>query len=270
MHPSSKRRQKQRLTAGADGWTHVHTGPLPSSSSYHQLVGVLRPAEIPAACTVEILTPLFERASRDWHASSAAAELVRVLSKTAVAPPLATIDTVVCLGLGSVVDPRSRRCSMLQLAVLHSLIQLVQETHPLQAVLAQDPVFNHLDRAFLLSLGITVLDHPAALSSITPTALVYAPHAERSFMLPALKGTAPAVLVSNSFERMLSGSISTLLLAEERELATHFLSRYHSNPFPPYTPLDAAFNDVHVYCRKENLEEGRETGEKEVLSVANP
>ncbi|KAH0538696.1 hypothetical protein FGG08_004713 [Glutinoglossum americanum] len=73
------------------------------------------------------------------------------------------------------------------------------------SIYAQDPVFNTLDISFLSSRSITVLTSPAALSHITSATFLFAPHCERSFLLPALEGKDPEVVMCNDVEASVIG-----------------------------------------------------------------
>jgi hypothetical protein len=72
-------------------------------------------------------------------------------------------------------------------------------------VYAQDPVFNTLDASFLSSHSIMVLPSPTALSRLTSTTFLFAPHCERSFLLPALEGKDPEIAMCNDIEASVMG-----------------------------------------------------------------
>jgi SRR1 len=76
-------------------------------------------------------------------------------------------------------------------------------------IYAQDPVFNTLDVSFLSSHLITVLPTPTALSHLTATTFLFAPHCERSFLLPVLGGHDPALVICNDIEASVAGYVYT-------------------------------------------------------------
>jgi hypothetical protein len=83
---------------------------------------------------------------------------------------------------------------------------------PPTAVIAQDPTFNGLDAAFLASLHITVVAHPTAFERIAPSTLVFAPHCERGFFYPGMRGREPGLVICNAFEEVIDGLVISGIL----------------------------------------------------------
>ncbi|KAI9803234.1 MAG: hypothetical protein M1825_002025 [Sarcosagium campestre] len=82
------------------------------------------------------------------------------------------------------------------------------ESSPLREiqVIAQDPAFNSLDVRLLRDAeGIEVLSEPQAWTLIDETTFLYAPHCERSVLLPNLRGRRPGLLVCNCLEQVVDG-----------------------------------------------------------------
>ena len=76
-------------------------------------------------------------------------------------------------------------------------------------VYAQDPVFNTLDTSFLSSRLITVVPTPTALTHLASTTFLFAPHCERSFLLPVLGSHDPALAICNDIEASVTGCVYT-------------------------------------------------------------
>jgi len=130
------------------------------------------------------------------------------------------IDSVVCLGLGSLQNARreGRRASFTQLAALKTIIssmgmfpqphyimngQLCTKTNDqglsVPCVL-QDPQFTALDKEFLTSLGYEVLSDPDAFARIMEGTLVYAIHCYADVYRTVNEGVKPRVLVGTDVQ----------------------------------------------------------------------
>ncbi|KZF24631.1 hypothetical protein L228DRAFT_266951 [Xylona heveae TC161] len=166
--------------------------------------------------------------------------------------PSDRITSCVCLGLGSLVDPVSRKTSLYQLVALQSILEILRTRYAITKVYAQDPVFNHMDIEFLKnSCNITVLPDPEAFAKIDSSTFLYAPHCERTFLLPGLKGKKPALSISNTMETLVNGPISTSLADEEIDIAKAFLEGQSATRFPDFEPQPGTFNDMSVYLQTE-------------------
>jgi hypothetical protein len=56
----------------------------------------------------------------------------------------------------------------------------------IETVYAQDPVFNALDKMLLASLGIQIVQDPAAFALVDKRTFLYSPGAERSHLVKML------------------------------------------------------------------------------------
>lgn len=78
-------------------------------------------------------------------------------------------------------------------------------SHHARQIYAQDPVFSSLDEELLDSMNITVVKHPTAFELIDEQTFLFAPHCDRSFLLPGLREREPLLVIANSFESLLDG-----------------------------------------------------------------
>lgn len=167
---------------------------------------------------------------------------------------------IVCIGLGSPsgllrggwVDRRV--VSLYQLAALVSVVEffdcimsqlgdqnLLHSSSRRQRRLrafAQDPVFNSLDKALLSSLGITVVDHPAAFSLVHDQTLLFCPGAEKTH-LERLVAFRPALLFGGPLEQA------------DTPILDSFLAKRDSLLLPPFEPFEHAFWNMRLYWKKD-------------------
>lgn len=117
------------------------------------------------------------------------------------------ITQCICLGLGNFDkdDRRSirRHTSLHQLAVLTILLQILGDRHTIQETYFQDPVFTEIEKAFLRSLGYTVLEDPAACVQMSATTFLFAPFLCYDVAASALMVAFPALYIGNNPARYL-------------------------------------------------------------------
>jgi hypothetical protein len=117
----------------------------------------------------------------------------------------------------------------------------LQPTANPPALLAQDPVFNALDKSLLASLDITILDHPQAFNlDLSPQrTLLYCPGAERAHLELLLfqPETRPALVIGGPLED-----------ADSEVLSDFAGSRRESVRIPRFEPCEHAFWGVRAYC----------------------
>lgn len=65
----------------------------------------------------------------------------------------------------------------------------------------QEPLYTGSDKAFLQSLGHSVVETPVASQMITQTTMVFAIHLPTREYLDCLCGVVPAMLVGTSFDK---------------------------------------------------------------------
>ncbi|KAI9929984.1 hypothetical protein ASPWEDRAFT_35231 [Aspergillus wentii DTO 134E9] len=267
-HSSARTKSKNKNTISKrlevtsdDGWTHVTTTHKGKNARRQQRKPAtedsnanaqdedkqrfLVPAEAPRNLNLENLTAQFETYREKWIGSATC----RVLRETVQAALSASVDdddddkkaievkNIICIGLGSPsgflrggwVDRRS--VSMYQLAALTTTIDLIDKEIP---IYAQDPVFNTLDKSLLSSLGVSVLDHPAAFDLVSPHSFLYCPGAERSHLEQLLQHR-PRLLFGGPLEDT------------ESEVLNRFCAETESKRVPVFELLEHAFWEMRVY-----------------------
>ncbi|KAJ5317496.1 hypothetical protein N7508_002004 [Penicillium antarcticum] len=260
----TKRPPKRTQVTDENGWTHVTSGgnvrrvmrsrPDSTGTSDPSFEPVLAPAEAPARLTITQLQTQFREHSEKWEGSETWVKLAGVLGKklrergseqpsgtSQSEPASGPVDAIVCIGLGSPsgflrdgwTDRRS--VSMYQLAALVSIKDTIA-VQPLR-VYAQDPVFNHLDKALLEDLNIEVLAHPQAFSHITQSTLLFCPGAERKH-LELLLPSKPWVVFGGPLEHATADA--------EGALQT-FVDSTGSYCLPEFGPSEHAFWNMRLY-----------------------
>ncbi|KAI9812316.1 MAG: hypothetical protein M1827_004765 [Pycnora praestabilis] len=257
-HTSRRRVQTHRKRTqvhDSDGWTHIATSRHHQDWSKTSPRIPLGPAETPEGLTTEKLQEEYSRHKRIWAASDCCKALNTILTQQTLvkgegdAEWELRIDKCICLGLGSLVDPVSRRYSMFQLGALQSILEVLNTRVNISSIYAQDPVFNDLDKELLGSLNITVIEDPQVFSRIDQSTFVYAPHCERSFLLPGLAGKNPALMVGNDMAHMITGSLSSSLTAAELQIGRDFVQDRTTTAFPAFEAAENAFNNTTIYWR---------------------
>ena len=136
------------------------------------------------------------------------------------------ITQCICLGLGNFdIDAdnkgnpqfRWRPASLHQLAVLTVLLQILAEKHTVQETYFQDPAFTDVEKAFLRSLGYTVLEDPAACEKMSANTFLFAPFLDYNVAASALMVAFPALYIGNSPDKCLGS-----------------LRLYHNHPKPEF------------------------------------
>lgn len=277
-HGSRKKRlqpQKRLQVTDDDGWTHITTGgnarrTQRKAASSSSVSTPLLPAEAPRNLTLEALATQFAAHRARWEGSAAWNTVEGMLRARTRPGRDETINAIVCIGLGSPsgflkggwVDRRS--VSLYQLAAVVCIrdfygiydmqgLYLVSIVHILTAkatirdpqnppaLLAQDPVFNTLDKSLLASLDITVLDHPQAfnLDLVPQSTLLYCPGAERAHLelLLCRPDTKPALVVGGPLED-----------ADSEVLTDFARSRTESLRIPRFEANEHAFWGARIYC----------------------
>jgi hypothetical protein len=144
-------------------------------------------------------------------------------------------------------------------------------------IYAQDPVFNDLDKQLLQSLGIKVVEHPAAFDLVNDRTFLFCPGAERSHLKQLLRprsasasasgsgsGSAPAVVFGGPLESDLVFSLSLDKDSRENDdddddddndddesdvLAT-FVRTRRSLLLPQFEPNVHAFWNMRLYWKE--------------------
>ena len=118
----------------------------------------------------------------------------------------------ICLGLGSFEEVAAEggvsqlsgsNTSLHQLAVLTLLLRILHDRYNIQEVYFQDPAFTPNEKAFLQSLGYTVLEDPAAIERISASTFLFAPFLAYPVAAKALAVAFPALYIGNGPARYL-------------------------------------------------------------------
>ena len=269
-HTSRKHRgpwhSKRVNVEGDDGWTVVATTSQPPRKPAPLLPTPGGPAPIPSGCSLETIAVEYEKYQKIWQLSKSGAGVSGILDRV----PKGRLMSGVCLGLGSIVDPISKKHALYQLAALMSIVSSLGESSQgcslIEAsendvepsrdspmtLFAQDPIFNALDIDFLSSLDVTTVESPDAFDMIAESTFVYAPHCERSFFFPGIIGRDPSLVICNSMEQSISGQMSGSISAEDKAIAQGFLRGRVSYEFPVFHEDETVFNDLRIYIKEDS------------------
>lgn len=161
--------------------------------------------EDPIGCTLEELRQKFAECEKEWKESACWADLQEELRRLWYSKGI-TVDRCILYGLGSpswteeeedqlrtltqlaafisitkligkmdhLLESKSQKCSM----VLIEKALCQQQNRP--ELYAQEPVMNNLDRMFLETLGIAIVEHPEAFELLTKNSFAYCPAAEQA------------------------------------------------------------------------------------------
>lgn len=124
--------------------------------------------------------------------------------------PGVKITQCVCLGLGNITRPfrhlksedhaaglGQRNDSLLQLAALYIILELLAETHDVENVYFQDPDFTDFEKSFLRGQGYKVVDDPEAFNLVHSTTFLFAPVVADFVWAQALEHASPALYIGN-------------------------------------------------------------------------
>lgn len=221
----------------------------------------MQPAEAPSNLTLDDLRQQFNRHYERWTGSECWRVARGVISSLTAststsadtdADTEARIENIICIGLGSPsgflrggwVD--RRQVSLVQLAALVSIKELFRTSPPCPIssnltvadnvrVYTQDPVFNTLDKALFESLGLTVVEHPAAFENVSSRSFLFCPGAEKAH-LEDLLASKPKALFGGPLEEM-----------GDSEVVKGFLDGRVGKKVPVYEGDEKAFWGMRVY-----------------------
>ncbi|KAI4819834.1 hypothetical protein E4T44_10382 [Aureobasidium sp. EXF-8845] len=189
--PHSSRRprkpyhSKRIISESEDGWSRVeHTGP-----SRHENTPPIDSSLPPVdqSLTVQKLLDEHTRCKKQWVESEARRWLQQLLARQ-MAEGGWSLNKAVCLALGSPSQLWAHRPrSVWQLVMFMDLVDMVRPrlNHADELKLyAQEPRFTLLDREFLQSLDITVLDPPQAEELVDKSTFTFVPCIEWLLELP--------------------------------------------------------------------------------------
>ncbi|KAL1958700.1 hypothetical protein VTO42DRAFT_4043 [Malbranchea cinnamomea] len=240
-----------------EGWTHVTSSTKnPVTRSRLPVPAVedkLAPAEIPDGFTFQKLKDTYEWHKSRWQTSETWESVKKVL-EVEVGKSTKELHNCVCIGLGSLsgllrgglVDRRS--ISLFQLAALTSILEYISQPEipvTIGKCYAQDPVFNFLDKEFLDSIGIEVLEDPDAFALVDDRTFLYAPGAERTH-LSQLLSKDPAIFFGGPLEDPL---VTNDTSADKNSLEAFSRLRC-SKLLPEFEPNDTAFWRMSLYWKQ--------------------
>ncbi|KAH8701733.1 hypothetical protein BGW36DRAFT_371434 [Talaromyces proteolyticus] len=241
----------------------------PNASSSHQ--DKILPAEAPPRLTLSALRLKFDADLAAWQSSGTwqllKESLVRILSTVLNSPngDSSKITNVVCIGLGSPSGLRDgwvdrRDVASFQLAALVSLIELLNEQQFLSSLyqekkeeldmkfVAQDPIFNTLDKQLLSSLGISVVNSPDGFTAVSANTLLFAPGAEKRH-LEMLLPMDPVLVFGGPLEEHAPWFYTNESHDHGKGELKRFLEGRESVQLAEFGPKPEAFWRMRVYWR---------------------
>ena len=114
------------------------------------------------------------------------------------------IDQVICTGIGSfsAYPPDGVECNAYyQFA---EFLDFMEELKSMEKITAdakmffQDPLFNKIDRDFLATYGIAVIENPEAFNKMSTTTFLYAPNNHDHIFYHSFRVAEPVLLVGNN------------------------------------------------------------------------
>ncbi|KAB5559720.1 hypothetical protein GE09DRAFT_1220384 [Coniochaeta sp. 2T2.1] len=217
--------------ASDDGWHHI---PPRGRRGRQRLAEILATEAVKvqtsagtpsttSVLSVAEITADHEKLCGRWRASSAYADLRAIISEHFAGH--APITTAVCLGLGSfdVKTLADRGCrashdAHVQLEAFQTIVKVLEQQHTGKQIkcYAQEPSFTPSDRAYLSSLGIDVLDSPAAFGLVTARTFVFGIHLPHYAWGYALAEQLPGLYVGTDLRSLDGVNIG---LAEDEVLS---------------------------------------------------
>ncbi|KAI5247159.1 hypothetical protein E4T43_02163 [Aureobasidium subglaciale] len=207
---------KRVISESEDGWSRVER-TAPTRHGKTPLVQEALPP-VDRTLTLEKLLDEHKRCKQQWVDSEARRWLQQLLARQMTEGGW-SLNKAVCVALGSPsLSWANRLRSVWQLVMFMDLIDMVRPNlkHGDELKLyAQEPRFTSLDREFLKSLDILVLEQPRAEEMADESSLIFIPCLEWVLELPFMLVAAKSPLYISS---------SMHWVAEEAERARHRLA----------------------------------------------
>lgn len=217
-HANKTVRTKRAIIQDEEGWAHVVGGRTIKPDASKTKITKKGGFDI-VTYTLKEITVKYESLREKWEGSDACRELIALLEPY---KEKNQIKNVVVMGLGSFQMEMGdvARSSLTQLAALTTIITTLRASFmPVLRkailtkyieisnipVVAQDPAFSPLDKEFLQTHGIEVVQSPDGFDLIDANTLVYAIHCYPIVYNEVGKKGAPAVLVGNDLNRLTDG-----------------------------------------------------------------
>ncbi|CAD0091052.1 unnamed protein product [Aureobasidium mustum] len=202
--PGKPYHPKRVISETEDGWSRVeHTAPTRYGSK--PVVGSSLPA-VDRSLTVQKLLDEHTRCKRQWVESEARRWLQQLLTRQ-MAEGGWSLNKAVCVALGSPsLSWANRLRSVWQLVMFMDLVDMDADELKLYA---QEPRFTSLDKDFLESLGVAVLEPPQAEELADESTLIFIPCLEWLLELPFM-------LVAEKSQLYVSSSMHWVIDEAER------------------------------------------------------
>ena len=153
----------------------------------------------------------------------------------------------------SLLKPRPSPPEILKGKKKHGPFHHTAQTHPIEHVYMQDPIFNRLDEEFLRSdRGYTVLANPEAFAKLTPTAFLFAPHLEWPVYIHALQVVVPALCIGNRVTEYLDHHlpVEQSPQQQQREILAAFRDKTESTEMPDFDRASWCMS-TSIYWRRD-------------------
>lgn len=173
---------------------------------------------IPRDASIETLSEQHRTLQEYWRASPESHSFKELFIKVILKQQKLKVSSGMCLGLGSLTADREGKphgkgienASLCQLVAFEACIELLREyfttqssertlmlvgtKHAIGDIYFQDPAFNALDRAFLLSRDYIILRTPESETHVTESTFVFTPGTEWIVCLSPINTPSPPVL----------------------------------------------------------------------------
>lgn len=184
---------------------------------------------IPRDASMETLSEQHRILQEYWRGSPESHSFTELIIKVILKQEKLKVSSGMCLGLGSLTADREGKphgkgmenCSLCQLVAFEACIELLREyftarsskrtlmlagtKHAIGDIYFQDPAFNALDRAFLLSRGYMILHTPESETHVAESTFVFAPGTEWDVCLsPINTPSSPVLYITRDMTRQTS------------------------------------------------------------------
>ncbi|KAJ9645855.1 hypothetical protein H2199_002898 [Coniosporium tulheliwenetii] len=168
--------------------------------------------------------------------------------------PGGRITNAVCLALGSLCcEHYNRNGRFWQLAMFMDIVKQLRQHHNDIDAFIQEPALRPLDVEFLKSLGLTVLEDPAAARVIQRTSFVYAPCMYAPHLLcEILAGKDPALFINPDLAECIKGWQLTAAGDRTEETirnAQRFEDGWHKERIPEPETSCVPFPSFRIYWK---------------------
>ncbi|ERS95638.1 hypothetical protein HMPREF1624_08154 [Sporothrix schenckii ATCC 58251] len=217
--------------------------------------GTIRDTSMVTASGVDSGVPTHVRAEHErvaaWWREQPSCMNLRDLIETH-SPSHAAVTRAVCLGAGSFGGPldfgESIRRAHIQTEAFLLIVEELSTGHAIECFF-QEPLYTSADKAYLIGLGHTVIETPAAYQMIGPTTMVFAIHLPTREYLGCLLDAVPVMLIGTGYETY-EDRLPQFLMGDSGALGhlRHIHNTYQRFRFP-CEKHDHCFSDTFIYWR---------------------